>query len=367
MQASDAWLRLALVPGLGPRTAEQLLAEVAHPAEVFSFSPSQLQRLDGIGPAKARAISDPHGDELVQAERAAAAAAGVQIVTRDDADYPRALRLLPDPPLALWIRGTLEARDQIALSVVGPRRPTAAGHRHTRRFCQGFARSGITVVSGLARGIDTVAHEAALAAAGRTVAVIGSGIAKLYPQENSDLADHICDGHGCLISELPMHTPPSPGAFPRRNRLVAALGLGTLVIEAGQRSGSLITARLSGELGRTVCVLPGPIDAPEHVGSNKLLRDGATLVTDWPEVCEEIEALRMMAEATPEAEQKDPRVERLNGRERQVYQLLGSHPQLVDDLVRTSGLASSVISTTLLSLELRRLVKKEPGGYVQNV
>ena len=163
-----------------------------------------------------------------------------------------------------------------------------------------------------------------------------------------------------------MQTPPSPGTFPRRNRLVAALGLGTLVMEAGQRSGSLITARLAGELGRTVCVVPGPIDAPEHIGSNKL-RDGATLITDWPEVCEEIEALRMMAEATPEAEQKDPRVERLNGRERQVYQLLGTHPQLVDDLVRTSGLASSVISTTLLSLELRRLVKKAPGGYVQNV
>ena len=143
-------------------TAEQLLAAVDKPADIFRLPPSQLQRLDGIGPAKARAISDLHGDELVAAERAAAQAAGVRIITRDDAAYPRALRLLSDPPLALWIRGEMLEQDQIALSVVGPRRPTAAGHRHTRRFCR-VSRSNITVVSGLARGIDTVAHESALA------------------------------------------------------------------------------------------------------------------------------------------------------------------------------------------------------------
>ena len=203
---------------LGPRTAEQLLAAVDHPAEIFRLPPSQLQRLDGIGPAKARAISGPHGDELAPPN--ALLPSPVRIITRNDPAYPEPYACWPTSFGVVAARRTDRARSNSPL--VRPRRLTVAGHRHTRRFCQGFARSGITVVSGLARGIDTVAHESVLnITGGRTIGVIGSGLHKLYPQENTELAERICGGNGCILSELPLATPPSPGTFPRRNRLVA--------------------------------------------------------------------------------------------------------------------------------------------------
>jgi DNA processing protein len=222
------------------------------------------------------------------------------------------------------------------------------------------------VVSGLARGIDTIAHEAALDQRARTVAVIGSGFGRLYPEENRPLAARIA-GAGAVISELPFACPPSPGTFPRRNRLVAALSLATLVVEAGATSGALITARLAAELGRTVLVVPGAIDNPESAGANQLIRDGATLVASVEHILEEVEPLMTLAagSATPGEPAPNPRAEALSGREKQVYQLLDDQARTVDDLVRIAALPPSAVSTTLLSLELRRLAKKVPGGYVR--
>lgn len=367
MEISDAHLRLALIPGLGPITAYKLLAAVADPREIFSLPMSQLQRIDGIGGERARRIADPRGEEGVAAERARCHQLGLRLLTVDDPDYPQDLRVLADPPLALWIRGELQPRDRVAIAVVGPRSPSAYGHRQARRLALGLARGGACIISGLARGIDTVAHEAALAAEGRTLAVIGSGFDHLYPQENTGLAQRIADGHGAVISEFPCATRPSPGTFPRRNRLVAALSLATLVIEAGQRSGALITARLAGELGREALVLPGPIDRPEHVGSNRLLRDGATLITGLEDIYEEVPPLATLAAVSdqPPSTEESPREAQLTGRESALYRLLSDEPRSVDDLQRVSTLPASQVSATMISLELRRLAKKAAGGYVR--
>lgn len=369
MTPADAYLRLALIPGLGPVTATKLMAACTDPAEIFSWSMHQLTTVDGVGPERARKICDPRGDEQVATERARCHAAGVRIITRADADYPLAFTRLSDPPLAVWIQGELEARDALGIAVVGPRRPTAYGHRVAHKFSTGLARLGTCLVSGLARGVDTVAHEAALAAGARTIAVLGSGHGKLYPEENAPLAARIAGtpgaSRGAVLSEFPLMTPPSPGTFPRRNRLVAALGLATLVIEAGERSGALITARLAAELGRVVLVVPGAIDNPESIGANQLIRDGATMVTSLDQILQEVEPLMTLSQGVTGGQQVNPRVEALSGRERQLYLMLDDTPRGVDDLVRTTQIPPSAISATLLSLELRRLVRKSPAGFVR--
>ena len=369
MTPADAWLRLALLPGLGPITIAKLLeAAAGDPCAPFGWSMDRLMAIDGIGGERARRICDPAGADVVAAERSACHAAGVRIATRVDAEYPASLLRLGDPPAAVWMQGELRDADRLALAVVGPRRPSSYGHRQATRFSGQLARFGVNIVSGLARGIDTVAHEAALEAGGRTTAVIGSGFGKLYPEENRPLAKRIAEGRGCVLSELPFHTPPSPGTFPRRNRLVAALSLAVLVVEAGSQSGALITARMAGELGRMVLAIPGAIDNPESMGSNQLIRDGATLVMSVDQVLDEVEPLRTLADGGPIASaspEQSPRAASLSGREKQLYLMLDDTPRSVDDLVRTTTLPPSAISVTLLSLELRRLARKTPAGFVK--
>lgn len=367
MTPADALLRLALVPGLGPLTAQRLLATVDEPAEIFGLGMQQLMRLDGIGPERARRICDPSGEDLLASERARAHSAGIRILTPCEADYPRALTLLDDPPLAIWQRGTIIRRDQLAVAVVGPRKPSAYGHRMAQRLAGGLARIGCCIVSGLARGIDTVAHEAALQQGGRTLAVIGSGFEQLYPAENHALVERIVADHGAVLSEFPLATRPAPGHFPRRNRLVAALALGVLVVEAEKRSGALITARLAGEQGKEVMALPGPIDRPEAQGANQLIRDGATLITCLDDILHEIEPLHTLAGGATGDEQESPRASALSGRERELYTLLSDEVRSPDELVRISRLPASIISATLISLEIKRCVRKLPGGYVRAV
>jgi DNA processing protein len=367
MTPADALLRLALIPGLGPITAAKLCEACPDLSAVFTWPFDRLCAIDGIGGERARRICDPRGDDAVAGERAACHAAGVRIVTRVDADYPRALLALNDAPLVVWLQGDLQPRDALGVAVIGPRRPSAYGHRQARRLALGLARTGACIISGLARGIDTIAHEAALEANGRTIAVIGSGFGKLYPEENRPLAARIAAGHGAVLSELPFATPPSPGTFPRRNRLVAALALATLVVEAGERSGALITARLAGELGRSVLAVPGAVDNPESIGANQLIRDGATLVTSVEHILEEVEPLMTLAQGviSPGQPPVNHRADALSGREKQVYLLLDDTPRTVDDVARTGAMPAGAVSVTLLSLELRRLAKKQPGGYVR--
>jgi DNA processing protein len=364
--AAEALLRLSLIPGLGPITAQTLLTIpelAAEPLRLFQWPMRELLAVEGIGPERAARIRDVRLHDLAAEERRAAAALGVRIITQADADYPRFLTRLPDPPLALWLSGAMEARDELALAVVGPRRPSAYGHRQGQRFAKQLASLGVTIVSGLARGIDTVAHRAALEAGGRTIAVLGSGFGHLYPAENAGLAAEIAAGRGAVLSEYPLATRPSPGTFPRRNRIVAALALGTLVVEAGVKSGALITARLAGELGKEILVIPGPIDRPEHEGSHRLIRDGATLVASIDDVLQEVPPLATLAAPQGNPEPKGP--SSLNERERQLYVLLGDEPRGVDDLQRLTGHPASVVSATLIALELRRLARRQPGGFVK--
>lgn len=366
MTPADALLRLALVPGVGPVLAGRLAAAAGGDlAAVFGWGMDRLQQVEGIGAEKARRICDPRGAEAVEAERSRCAAAGVRILTCHDPAWPKDLDVLADPPLALWIQGELLPRDRLGIAVVGPRRASAYGHRTATRLAGGLARVGATIVSGLARGVDTAAHAAALAAGGRTVAVLGSGIGRLYPEENRPLAERIAAGSGAVLSELPFSGEATPGTFPRRNRLVAALTLATLVIEAGETSGALITARLAGELGKQVLVVPGPIDRPEHVGANQLIRDGAVLVRSLEDILDEVGPLATLAGAAPAPPASLGRAGALSGRERQLYQLLDDSPRSVDDLVRATAIPASAVGATLLSLELKRLARKEPGGFVR--
>jgi DNA processing protein len=365
---ADALLRLALVPGLGPAVASRLLAACGSPGEVFAWNMERLQSVEGITGDLARRICTYRGDEQVAAERAACHRAGVRIMVRSDTDYPHALQALDDAPLALWLKGELQPRDRLAVSVAGSRRPSAYGHRQAHHLCMGLARVGATVVAGLGRGIDTVAHSAALEGGARTIAVLGSGFGRVYPDENIPLAERIADGRGAVLSELPFATAPSATTFPRRNRLIAAFALATLVIEAGNRDGALITARLSMELGREVLVVPGNIDNPECAGSNQLIRDGATLVASLEHILHEVEPLLTLAGgavAVDGAKPIGPRASALSGREKQVYLMLADAPRTVADLVRVGDIPASSVSATLLSLELRRLVRRQPDGYVR--
>jgi DNA processing protein len=362
MDPADAMLHLAVIPGLGPLAANRLLEVAGSAVEVRRLGIERVMRVDGVSNEAARRICDPRAEERVAQERAACHGAGVRIVLRADPDYPRALNELSDPPLAIWLRGSFQPRDRLAVAVVGPRKPSVSGHRQAHRLSQSLGRIGACILGGLARGVDTVAHEAALAAGARTIAVLASGFGHLYPQENRPLAERI-SASGVLVSEYPFSTQPSASTFAQRNRLLAALALATLVIEAPARSGALVVARLSAELGREVLVVPGPIDTPDCLGSNRLIRDGATLITRFEDILEEVPPLRTLA-GLGEADGPITR-SNLSGREKQVYQMLTDQARSIDDLVRVTTVPTSAVSATLLSLELKRLARKVEGGFVR--
>jgi DNA processing protein len=362
---ADALLHLALIPGLGPLHANRLVTAAGSASAVPGLGMERLVVADGVGGERARRICDQRAEERVARERADAHLLKVRIVARGEPDYPAALLALADPPLALWMRGSLEPRDRLAVALAGSRRPSAYAHRQAHRLALALARFGTCLVGGLARGIDTVAHEAALSAGARTIAVLGSGFQRLYPAENQPLLERICDGRGAVLSEFPLHAGPSATTFPQRNRLIAALVLATVVVEAGLRASAVALARLSGELGREVMALPGRIDDPECAGSNRLIRDGATLVTGVEDVLEEVAPLATLAGAhAVEAPGRD-RLGSLTGRERQVYQLLDERARTVEDLARVTTVPASSLAAAMLSLELKRLVKKAGAGYVR--
>jgi DNA processing protein len=362
MDDADALLHLAVIPGLGPLAANRVLECAGSASEVRRLGIERLMHIDGVGGECARRICDPRAEERVAQERAACHGAGVRIILRSDPDYPKALLELSDPPLAIWIRGVLQPRDRLAVAVVGPRKPSVSGHRQAHRLSLALARIGAAILGGLARGVDTVAHEAALTAGSRTIAILASGFGNLYPQENRPLAERIC-AQGVLLSEYSFSTQPSASTFAQRNRLLAAMALATLVIEAPARSGALVVARLTAELGREVLVVPGPIDTPDCLGSNRLIRDGATLITRFEDILEEVPPLRTLA-GLGEAEGPISRAN-LSGREKQVYQMLSDQARSTEDLSRITNVPLSAVSATLLSLELKRLARKVEGGFVR--
>jgi DNA processing protein len=352
-----AWVALMLAPGVGwdSRRYHDLL-QVASPAELFRATRCALAA--SVGDTLAAQLHAFDASGVAARQRGAAQQVRARLVTLEDAEYPASLKRVPLPPPFLFIRGALAREDALSIAIVGSRRASAYGLRHATRLAGDLAARGVTVVSGLARGVDTAAHRAALGAGGRTLAVLGSGLDVVYPSENRDLARSIA-GAGALVSQFPMGTAPLPAHFPIRNRVIAGLTLGTVVVEAARNSGALITARLAGELGREVYAVPGSLNSLMSEGANRLIQDGARLVRDSEDVVAELApawraAVRPLPTPSAAEAAKTPAGDRL-------LPLLGDEPVPVDTVIDKSGLTPGDVVASLMTLELRGLVRQLPG------
>jgi len=359
------WLALALTPGLGARMAGKLLREFGSPDAIFGASLTSLeaQRLPA---ATAQAIHGRRPLSDAARELAQAQASGCRLLTWDEPEYPSRLREIYDPPPLLYVKGNIGLLNRHLLAVVGARRPTPYGNQMAERLGRDLADRGLVVTSGLARGIDASAHRGALASvAGATIGVLGCGIDVVYPKENKKIFDEI-EKRGAIISEFPLGTFPAPQNFPIRNRIIAGMALGVVVVEGAQYSGSLITARLAMEFGREVYGVPGNATQPASFGPNQLIKQGAKLVTGWEDVVEELPT-PVRAELTPvETATSEERTSLMEGAlgpsERPVYDLLSlDEAHHVDDLVERSGMTSSEVLAALFDLEMKGVVRQLPG------
>jgi DNA processing protein len=363
-------IRLACLPGVGSRLRRLLLERFGSPQGVFAASKAEIAGVARIGPALAERIAAATADEAAaDAVLSLCRDHDVGILEEGTAGYPGLLARIDDPPHLLFARGRLLPCDALAVAIVGARHATPYGLKVAERLAGGLARAGYTVVSGLARGIDAAAHRGALAAGGRTIAVLGSGVLNIYPPEHGDLADDVI-ASGAVVSELPPLTEPTAGTFPQRNRIVSGLSLGVVVVQAAERSGALITARLAGEQGREVFAVPGEIDCRMSRGSHRLLRDGAKLVEHVDDILEELGPLFETA-TTADGRTVHAAAElQLGDVERQVlaaYDAIaggGTCPVGIDALIDATGLASSQVLATLCALEIRRLIRRQPGNLV---
>ncbi|HEY4312576.1 MAG TPA: DNA-processing protein DprA [Pirellulales bacterium] len=359
-------LRLAMVPGVGPRLTMALLARFGSAAAVLAAAPSDLREVPGVGTKVSQAIARAPARDAVEREIEQCRQAGISVLTPQSAGYPRLLREIHDPPPIIFGRGMIEARDSLAIAIVGSRHATQYGIAQAERLAGSLARAGLTIVSGLARGVDAAAHRGALAAGGRTIAVLGSGLSNIYPPEHVSLADEVAAA-GCLLSEAPPRTQPTSGAFPQRNRLISGMSLGVIVVEASIQSGALITARHATEQGRDIFAVPGRVDSRVSHGCHRLIRDGAKLVETADDVLEELGPL---VEATSDAAGKSvhhPAELLLNDLERQVLDAVTAEPTTIDQVVATSALPTPQVLATLSVLEMRRLVRRLGGNRVSRV
>jgi DNA processing protein len=359
MTPLESLVALNCLPKIGPVRVRRLLEIFGSPQAILGAAKDHLLRVDGIGPETAAILHSWQDHADPTAEITEARQRGIAIITQDDEAYPVCLRDAYDPPLLLYVWGKLDPRDRHALGVVGSRRATSYGTQTTKKLSYQLAQSGFTIISGLARGIDTAAHEAAIAANGRTIAVIGSGLAKLYPPENFGLAEKIASGHGAVVSEFPLHTAPDKQTFPMRNRIVAAWCRALLVVECPAWSGSLITANLASEYGKSVFAVPGPIDKPSSAGCNQLIRDGATLVADASHILDDLGELPFARKAS--ATEPAAEIPELPEEEAAVFAVLSSDELPVDRIIESSGLPAHVVTATLMKLEMRHLVRALPG------
>jgi DNA processing protein len=390
-----AVLRLHVTPGIGPVTYKKLVRAFGSPEAALAAPHSRLAEIEGIGSVSARRMSSSREDTMRLAEREleAARARGVTVMTVEHDAYPRALRTIFDPPLVLYVKGEITPRDGLALGVVGSRRCSYYGRTQAERISSHLAGLGFTIVSGLARGIDSAAHRGALSSGGRTIAVLGNGLESIYPPENAALAEEIAQ-RGAIVSEFAMGVEPHRDNFPRRNRIIAGLSLGVLVVEGNVRSGALITAHAALDQGREVFAVPGKVDSPLARGPHSLIKLGAKLVEGPADILDEIgpsaDVLRLA-----EAAKDDPRghaatddgVAPENGApggdepagpeaaslpdtaawpglapvERRLLGHLSSDPRDIDDITAEAEMSPAEVSAGLLVLEIRRLARQLPG------
>jgi DNA processing protein len=371
MTSREAYIALNMVDGIGPIRVRALLDRFREPQAILSATKADLMQVEGVGDEVARSITNWREKVDLDGELQRIEKAGVRVVTQEDAEYPRNLREIYDPPIILYVRGALSERDALSIAIVGSRRTTLYGQDMARKLAYQLGRVGVTVVSGLARGIDTAAHKGALQAKGRTVAVIGCGIDLVYPAENEKLAGEIVEKGGALVTEFPFGVKPDRQNFPMRNRIISGWSLGAVVVEANLRSGALITASQAAEQGRQVFAVPGRADSILSRGTNKLIKDGAKLTEDAEDILGEFEYLLPKKAAGPvEAETESGGTKpalKLSEMEQKVMAQLGREETAIDDIIRASGLTTACVSATLLSLEMKRLVRQLPGKlYVRN-
>jgi DNA processing protein len=362
----EAYIALNLIDQLGPVRVRALVSALGSAAAVFEAGEIELRRVEGIGAELARTILEQRDACDPAAEEAKAARHGARIVAFPDSDYPEPLRTIHDPPLALYLRGAYTEADRHAIAVVGSRRCTLYGRSAADRLAFQLGQAGFTVVSGLARGIDVAAHEGALKGGGRTIAVLGGALDRLYPPECAPLAERIADGRGAVISEYTMGRMPDRTTFPYRNRVISGLSMGTVIVEADTRSGAMITASQALEQGRTVFAVPGRIDSPASRGTHRLIKSGARLVEDAADIFEEFSFLLpperpMRSEPAPESALPF----RFSDEEAAIVEALAEGPLDADSLARQTGLPAAKLGALLIGLEMKRVTRMLPGRQVE--
>jgi DNA processing protein len=365
LDASLDWLSLSLTPGLGSRLTGKLLRQFGSPHDVFRASLTQLEACH-LPSVPARAIHAKQAHKEAEEELARVRAAGCRLLNWDEPEYPRRLLEIYDPPPLLYVRGDAGALNRHSISMVGTRRPTPYGNQIAERLGHDLAARGLTIVSGMARGIDSLAHQGACRAVhGSPVGVLGTGVDVIYPKENKKLFAEV-EKRGALISEFPLGTHPAPENFPVRNRVVAGMSLGIVVVQGAQYSGSLITARLGMEFGREVYGVPGNVTVDVSFAPNQMIKQGAKLVTSREDVVEElpteIRAELFPVEATTRAERASLFVEALSSVEKKIFSLLDTDESIhVDELVERTELNSSEVLAALCEMEMKGMVRQMPG------
>ena len=367
MDSREALIALNLIEGIGPVRVRQLLEHFADPPAILAASAGQLQRVPGIGPETAGSIAGWEKNIDLRGEIERIEKFGCHVVIQSDENYPELLRQIYDPPVVLYVRGALLANDKNSVAIVGSRMTTHYGVETARRLAHQLGYVGVTVVSGGARGIDTAAHQGALNSKGRTIAVLGTGINLIFPAENVELFERIA-AQGAVITQFPFNRKADKQGFPIRNRIVAGMTLGTVVVEANMTSGALITAGMAVENGRQVFAVPGRIDSPRSKGCHDLIKKGAKLCEGAEDILSEFEylfpgsnrpSMSNDASAMPAFT--------LSTSEQSVYDTLSNEESTIDEVTRRSGLAVSAVSVALLGLEMKRLIRQLPGKlFVKN-
>ncbi|HBH60243.1 MAG TPA: DNA-protecting protein DprA [Nitrospiraceae bacterium] len=353
------WLALNSLPDIGPVNARRLVSAFGSPEKIFQMPADELQKVEGVGANRIQGITGFNQWDSVRKEIESADKKGVRLVTLHDADYPEGLRNIHDAPMVLYVRGDLRETDKYAVAMVGSRASTNYGIQIAERMGHKLASYGLTVVSGMARGIDTAAHKGALKGGGRTLAVLGSAIDVPYPASNRGLMRTI-ESSGAVISEFPFGTPPHKENFPRRNRIISALSFGVVVVEAARDSGSLITAACALDQGREVFAVPGNITSGNSRGTNDLIRKGAKLVESAEEVIEELrpQLKGALREDVTAFEKKLPE---MTDDEKTLYQYLDSEPKHIDTITREKSMTTGKALSILLTLELKGVIRQTEG------
>ncbi|HYA97722.1 MAG TPA: DNA-processing protein DprA [Methylomirabilota bacterium] len=369
--SSLSWLALTLTPGIAARLSARLLRRFGSPEEVFRAPLTGLEACH-LPAAVAQALVKKEAFPRAEKELASVQRTGCRLVNWAEPEYPRTLLEIYDPPVLLYVRGDVRVLNCAAIGIVGTRRPSLYGAQMAERIGRDLAARGLVVVSGLARGIDALGHKGAVAVpGGRAVGVLGTGIDVCYPKENKKLYEQVLE-RGAVVSEFPMGTPPAPENFPVRNRIVAGLPLGVVVVEGAQYSGSLITARLAMEFGREVFGVPGHVTQPVSFAPNQLIKQGAKLITGADDVIEELPTpvrAALVDAAQPEAEERNLLVAAsLNDTERKIYEQLSAEtPAHIDEIVERSGLNSSSVLATLFDLEMKGIIRQLPGKQFSKI